>query len=202
MAKKDQDARERIMQAATEILNEVSDIENITVRQIAERANVGIGSINYHFNSKDNLLSIAVGDVLAKIATGFLAGNKNLTVEPVQKLKDMLRELSTVAVANEKLIQFILTQGILNGNMNAPLYLIPILKEIFGEKKEEIELRVIALQILFPLQIAGIAPVEFRMYSGIELYDTKSRNKLIDMLIDNLVGIRNGVYQNENSNTD
>lgn len=46
MAKKDQDARERIIKAATEILNEVSDIDTITVRQIAERAGVGTGSIN------------------------------------------------------------------------------------------------------------------------------------------------------------
>ena len=38
MAKKDQDARERIIKAATEILNEVSDIDTITVRQISSGA--------------------------------------------------------------------------------------------------------------------------------------------------------------------
>ncbi|MGO1033510.1 TetR/AcrR family transcriptional regulator, partial [Clostridioides difficile] len=39
------------------LLNEVDDIEEITVRKIAERANVGVGLINYHFKTKDNLLS-------------------------------------------------------------------------------------------------------------------------------------------------
>ena len=199
MAKKDQDARERIIKAATEILNEVSDIDTITVRQIAERAGVGTGSINYHFNSKDNLLSLAVGDVLAKMATGFLTENNGSSEEPVQKLKAMLKELSSVAVANKKLIQFMLTQGVLNGDMHAPLYLIPVLKEIFGAEKEEIELRVIALQILHPLQVVGIAPAEFRMYSGIDLYDTQSRNKFIDMLIDNIIGTQRR-KPNENSN--
>lgn len=187
MIKKEQDARERIIQAATEILNEVSEIEKITVRQIAERANVGVGSINYHFNSKDNLLSMAVGDVLAKMAMGFLEDKQDLTLNPVQKLKGMLKALCNVATANNNLTQFMLTQGILNGDMHTPLYLTPILKEIFVEEKEEIKLRVIALQILHPIQIAGIAPAAFRMYSGIDLYDTEDRNKFIDMLIDNLV---------------
>lgn len=188
--KKEQDARERIIQAATEILNEVSDIEKITVRQIAERANVGVGSINYHFNSKDNLLSLAVGDVLAKMATGFLEDKQDLSLNPIQKLKAMLKALCNVATSNSNLIQYILTQGILNGDMQTPLYLIPILKEIYGSEKEELELRVIALQILHPIQISGIAPAAFRMYSGIDLYNTEDRNKFIDMLIDNLVSER------------
>ena len=187
MNNNEKDARERIIKAAIEILNEVSDIDKITVRQIAERAKVGVGSINYHFNSKDNLLSIAVGDVLAEMATGFSKQASNLNLKPVDWLKTMLKELCNVAVTNEKLIRFMATQGIMSGDMNASLYLIPALKEIFGVQKEEIELRVIALQILLPLQVGAIAPAAFRMYSGFDLYDTGARNQFIDMLIDNLV---------------
>ena len=77
MTKKEQDARERIISSAIEILYEVSDIEKITVRQIAERANVGIGTINYHFNSKDNLLSFAIGEVMANRVNEFLKPQKN-----------------------------------------------------------------------------------------------------------------------------
>ncbi len=185
MNNNEKDARERIIKAAIEILNEVSDIDKITVRQIAERAKVGVGSINYHFNSKDNLLSIAVGDVLAEMATGFSKQAGNL--KPVDRLKTMLKELCNVAVTNEKLIRFMATQGIMSGDMNASLYLIPALKEIFGVQKEEIELRVIALQVLLPLQVGAITPAVFRMYSGFDLYDTGARNQFIDMLIDNLV---------------
>lgn len=187
MNNKEKDARERIIRASIEILNEVSDIEEITVRQIAERAKVGVGSINYHFNSKDNLLSIAVGDILAEMAMGFSKQAGNLKLKPVDRLKTMLKELCNVAATNEKLIRFMATQAIMSGDMHASLYLIPALKEIYGAEKEEIELRVIALQILQPLQAGAIAPAEFRMYSGFDLYDTGARNKFIDMLIDNLV---------------
>lgn len=187
MEKRETDARERILKAAAEILREETDIEKITVRQIAERANVGVGSINYHFDSKDKLLSMAVGDALAEIIKSFSEHENNDSLSPVERLKNMLEALCGVALSNEKLSQFMLTQDIMNGNMQAPLYLIPALREIFGTEKGEIELRVAALQIIQPLQIAGISPKAFRVYSGIDLYDTKARSEFIDMLIDNLM---------------
>lgn len=45
MDKKDQDARNRILTATKEILDESDNFDQITVRQIAERANVGVGLI-------------------------------------------------------------------------------------------------------------------------------------------------------------
>lgn len=187
MTKKEQDARERIISAAIEILYEVSDIEKITVRQIAERANVGIGTINYHFNSKDNLLSFAIGEVMANRVNEFLKPQKNSNLDPVENLKTMLKEVCRVAVANKKLVQFMLAKIISDGDMKTPLYFMPFLKEVFRNEKEEIELRVIALQILQPIQLAGISPASFLMYSGVDFYDENDRNKFIDMLVNNVI---------------
>ncbi len=201
MPKKDQDAKERIFKIATDMLRDSPEqIDRITVRQIAERARVGIGSINYHFGSRDNLLSLAIGGILAQTANGFLEQKSDPALQPVDQLKAMLKELCLIAVTNEKLIQFTLTQELMKGDMRTPLYLVPLLKQIFGDEKEEIQLRVIALQILHPIQVAGIAPAAFRMYSGIDLYDTEARNRLIDMLIDNLVDQRNGGMSHESVN--
>lgn len=192
MTKKDQAARERIIKTATEIVQEVSDIEKITVRQIAERANVGIGTINYHFNSKDNLLGMAVGNLMANRINDFSKLRDMSELQPIQKLKTMLNEVCNIAVANQTLIRFMLIQGILNGDMQTPLYLIPFLKEIFGDEKEEFELRLIATQILHPIQIAGISPDAFHLYSGVDMYDRVARNGFIDMLIDNVVVMERG----------
>ncbi len=52
MKSNDKDARERIIEVTLNLLNEVDDIEEITVRKIAERANVGVGLINYHFKQR------------------------------------------------------------------------------------------------------------------------------------------------------
>lgn len=187
MGKKDQEARERIVKVTTMMLLEFPEsIDKITVRQIAERADVGTGSINYYFGSRDSLLSLAVGSILSQKANVFLQEKESFSLSPADQLKSMLKELCKAALVNEKLIRFTMTQSILNGELQTLLYLVPLLKQIFGAEKEELELRVIALQILQPLQIAGIAPAAFRMYSGIDLYDTEERNSFIDMLVDNL----------------
>lgn len=43
------------------------------------------------------------------------------------------------------------------------------------------------MQILQSLQFGAIAPVEFRMYSGFDLYHEEDRNRLINLLIDNVI---------------
>jgi len=183
----EQDARQSIIDTTKAILEEVDDVEKITVRQIAERAGVGIGLINYHFKSKDNLLSIAIGDVMSKTIWSFTKTDDYSDLEPVAKLKMMMKELYVLAGSNEKLKRFILSREVLEGNMQTPLHLIPLLKEIFGNKKDDMQLRIIALQILHPIQVTGLNIDAFHMYSGIDLYNTEQRTRFIDMLIDNLI---------------
>lgn len=187
MNRDEQDARNRIINTAIEILDEVIDPDKITVRQIAERANVGIGLINYHFKTKDNLLAIAIGDVMAKMAADFNTPRNYVDSEPISKLKTMLKELFSFAERHEKLLRFTVTHGVLNGDMEAQLFLIPVLREIFGDQKDEIHLRIIALQILLPIQVVSISPSAFHLYSGIDLYNEGQRNKFIDTLVENLV---------------
>ncbi|WP_028307816.1 TetR/AcrR family transcriptional regulator [Desulfitibacter alkalitolerans] len=183
----DQDARNRIIKAAIDILDEVTDVDKVTVRQVAERAKVGTGLINYHFKTKNNLLGIAVGDVMAKMATSFVTSDNYAKLEPVTKLKTMLKELYSFAKRHEKLVKFTITHGILNGDMETPLFLVPVLKDIFGNQKDEIDLRILALQILLPIQIASISPSKFHFYSGINLHNEEQRNIFIDTLVDNIV---------------
>lgn len=182
----EQDAKQSIINAAKSILNELNDVEKITVRQIAERAGVGTGLINYHFKSKDNLLSIAIGDIMSDTIAGFTRGNIHKDLDPIAKLKVMMKELYVLAGKNEKLIRFLLTREIMNGNMQTPLTLVPFLKEIFGNSKDNMQLRIIALQILCPVQVTAINPAEFHLYSGIDLNKEIQRSEFIDVLIDNL----------------
>ena len=187
MTTNEQDAKQAIIDAARAVLDETDDIEKITVRQIAARAGVGVGLINYHFKSKDNLLGIAIGHVMQKTILSFTKTNAYSALEPIAKLKAMLKELYTLAGSNEKLIRFILTREIMEGNMQTPLSLVPLLKEIYAKQKNDMQLRVIALQILYPLQVTGLNAATFHMYSGINLHDIEQRNCFIDILIDNLI---------------
>jgi AcrR family transcriptional regulator len=187
MDKKDQDARNRILKATKEILDETDNIEQITVRQIAERANVGVGLINYHFKSKDNLLGTAVGNEMAKMAGDFLKAGSGHGMDPVERLKVMLKELFQYGEKHKDFLKYTMTHSIINGDMQAQLTLVPILRDIFGDQKDEINLRIIAIQILLPLQVTALSPQAFHFFSGIDLFDETQRNKFIDTLVDNLI---------------
>lgn len=181
------EARDRIIQATIELLKEVSEVENVTVRIIAQRANVGVGLINYHFHSRDNLLSIAIGSLMAKMAIDLREEQSVNEDSPTDRIRKMLKTLYSFGEKHEKLIQFLLTHGIVNGDMDAALYLVPMLKEIFGSQKDEIQLRIIALQILLPIQVASISPSAFHHFTGIDLHNIKQRDNFIDTLVNNLL---------------
>jgi AcrR family transcriptional regulator len=187
MKRNEQDTPQFIIDTAKSLLNEVEDIEKITVRQIAERANVGIGLINYHFKNKDNLLSIAIGDSMAKTILSFSKSDSYADLEPIEKLSTVLKGLYTLSDKKEKLMRFLLSRDIMNGNMQTPLHLIPLLKEIFGNKKDDIQLRILVLQILYPIQVTGLNREAFYMYSGIDVSDQEQRNRFVDNLINNLI---------------
>ncbi len=54
---KTKNIKEHIMDVTTQLIQESdADINQITIRRIAERAQVGLGLINYHFGSKDKLI--------------------------------------------------------------------------------------------------------------------------------------------------
>lgn len=186
MNSKEQLTRQLMIDTAKALLEETDDVEKITIRQIAERAQVGIGLINYHFKSKDNLLSLAIGDTMEKIILDFSKSDRYLDLSPIQKLKVMLKELYTMSDKKVKLMRFIVSSDIMNGNMQTPLHLIPLLKQIFGDKKDDMELRILALQILYPIQVIGLNRDAFYMYSGINVSDEEQLSYFIEKLINNL----------------
>lgn len=85
------DSREAIIQAATSLIEENSaHPENITVREICKRADVGLGLVNYHFGNKDQLIEQCVEWMINGIIENF----QRIRVEtdalpPFEKLENL-----------------------------------------------------------------------------------------------------------------
>jgi AcrR family transcriptional regulator len=186
MQQKDMSAQERIRAAAKELLAETKDADGITVRQIAKRADVGIGLINYHFGSKDSLLADLVAEEMSSMIYAFEAAQESV-VSPKERLKIVLTELYDFGAEHLPLVRFMIKQNIDNGDMGSALMLVPLLREVFGPDADEMRLRVLALQILYPLQLTGIAPQSFKLYSGINIMNAQERAGFVGQLINNLL---------------
>jgi AcrR family transcriptional regulator len=181
--------RQKLIQTAIELLREGGDPEHITVRQIAERAGVGIGLINYHFQTKDNLLNQAVNELIVQTADQAIDTSEDANIEPAARLRKLIKNTSNLEVKFASLSRLSLQYEILHGGLGAETTALPILREIFKGRKDELAVRIIAMTLIAPMQIAFINPDAFRSYSGIDVFDDKQRNGMIDWMIDMIISL-------------
>jgi AcrR family transcriptional regulator len=86
--------KQRMINATKELICQGKKPSEITVADITDKANVGNGMVNYHFQSKDNLMREAVRDVTVcakKHLTEKLKPFANASVE--QRLAIILKEV-------------------------------------------------------------------------------------------------------------
>lgn len=71
MRNKDE-VKEAIIKATTKLIEESDgNVNSITARAIADKSNVALGLINYHFDSKENLIAICVQRIINKVLMSF-----------------------------------------------------------------------------------------------------------------------------------
>lgn len=69
---KNVNVKNRIVEVTTELIEQYNgNIKDITARMIATKANVGLGLINYHFGSKEKLITECVQRIIRKVVKEF-----------------------------------------------------------------------------------------------------------------------------------
>lgn len=69
---KSEETKEGIIRETIALIQEMNgNVEQITIRKIAERSGVGIGLINHYFKSKEALLEICVQRIISGVITSF-----------------------------------------------------------------------------------------------------------------------------------
>lgn len=82
------DNKEAIIQATIDLIQERGEqLQEITVREICKRANVGLGLLNYHFENKDKLIELCVERMVNGIVDHFHSiQEKTEGLDPMEKL--------------------------------------------------------------------------------------------------------------------
>ncbi len=69
---KNSNVKKRIIEVTTELIEQHNgNIKHITARMIAEKADIGLGLINYHFGSKKKLIMECVQQIIGQVVAGF-----------------------------------------------------------------------------------------------------------------------------------
>jgi len=193
MKQENLDTKERILNTVVKLLSDRKDVNKITTREIAKLANVNIASINYYFNSKDNLVLKAVETCMENMARKLLVYD-NQKEDAVKRIKNMIKEIASFAFNNYYLSEIAISAEIKKGSINTIQTILPLLKELFKDRKTETELKLMALQIITPMQVMFLNANEFKDYLLVDIFDDDIRNELLDRMVENILISNNKRY--------
>lgn len=187
--------KEKIIKVTMEIIAS-EGFHNVTIRKIANRAGVNLAAVNYHYGSKDAVIKEALKTVTNQLINAFL-WLKNEELEPIERLRQFIREYSDVLFRYPDIIKIIIDQNIHNYPTKVEEGYQEYLKEEGGElirktckliKPNESELlqSMRAMQLLSCLAFPILMGVRVNDICRVELIDSEIRQIYTDLLISNI----------------
>ena len=188
MDSKSECSRGKLLKTAMEYMLGDAGNENVTSRQIAEKAGVNHAMINYYYQSKENLLNQAAEIIMGNIITEFF-GQYSEDGDAVKKLKKLLNATADFSFKNNKIFRIAAAKDIKDGCKSSCSLILPLLKEIY-KNGSEYELRLIALQLILPSLNIVLYPEIYNEYLNTDFFDAEKRTSKINNLVDNVLNRR------------
>ena len=116
MVKQNKEIKEKIIHATIDLIKKYGDTSKITVRDIAASAGVGIGLINYHFQTKDNLISLCTLELIRHSIEQLGTMNENTETEPIDQMKVLGRGITEFMVMNPGVSRISITKDFVSAN--------------------------------------------------------------------------------------
>ncbi len=186
--------KERILRAALELIREEAAFEKVSMRRVAEKAGVAVSMVNYHFQTKQNLIDRAVQEFVGSVIEDSTPGESEAHANPVEEMRAHLRGAAEFVAGNPGISRVSIFRDLQAGELgdNSSQVAETVfrqLKPIFEDRKSEQELRVMAqLQVAAVQQLFLRAEVN-RELTGLDFYDDHDRQILLDIVIDTITGV-------------
>lgn len=180
--------KERIITAAINLIEGCDSIENVTVRDIAANAGVGPGLINYHFQTKDNLVNLSVQRIIGNIISNFDKIYQNLNMAAYDKLRYLTKRMCTFIVTNPGIsrvsILSDLTAGSSGDNSAQTIKAYyPVIRELYGSEKTDLEIYLLTQSLTATIQSVFLRSNILLENTRIDFYDPREREEFIDSLL-------------------
>ena len=174
--------RERIFKATLELIKEGKDANRLTTRQIVDSAGVKPSLVNYHFQSKENLIGQVVGTMMGEII-GQLRRSDAIENDPETRLREILLTTADAAFKFYNVSRIAIAGELKEGCRNSCQMVLPLLQEIFKGYTLP-DLNVIALQLMLPFHHIVVDPDLYGKYLGADFFDEKQRRRKINQMVD------------------
>ena len=180
--------KDQLIQATMKLLTESKNPSKVTARQIASEADANLAMINYYFSSKDELVNIAVNKLMADRANE-LKEIRDSHIPAKQKLTEFLITMSDIVTDFSELTKPTIPYSLLEGEIELPYYILPMIKEYCEDKRSETECRIIAYQFISFSQLVFYRSSDFLKYTGIDISDKKQRDTMFQTIVDIFINV-------------
>ncbi len=193
MSKEDLDTKNKIINVTIDLIKKEKVVSKITIRKIAEKAGVATSMINYHFQTKSNLINRALDFFISTVINKAAEQYQDTDLSPEEKVRIRLKEAAKFLAENPGIARVSILNDLKSGNANdnsSQLLksIIAQLKEFYGSGKVELDLKILAQQQLATVQHIFLRADVFKNLTGLDFYDEKQRNELMDKVLDNILG--------------
>lgn len=179
-------AKEKILQAAMELISGGKTDRQITMRQIALKAGVNLALVNYYYQSKENLLSHVVGIIMGGLIEQTTI---NAETDALTKLRNMLLTTAEAAFKYRNISKIAVSAELKSGCRNSCEMVIPLLKEILPDCDMS-DISIIALQLMIPFHHIVVDPEYFNNYLHTNFYNEDKMRQKINQMVDNILAGR------------
>jgi len=184
--------KEKIIYATLKLINDEGDTQNLSVRRIAKLADVSFSTINYHFQTKDNLIKESIHLSVHKVIARWIKFSESADIDPVSKLRMLIKNAGEYYAKHPHTIKVGLLNTFYKDQWDTNLYffidhaLAPILHEISPQKSNtEIARTIEIVYLSFPnILLQSIAHPD---RSSFNYFVKEEREAFIDKFIDVLL---------------
>jgi hypothetical protein len=92
--------------------------------------------------------------------------------------------MSNITIEYSELTKPTVPYLLLEGEIDLPYFILPMIKECLGDKRSEAECRMIAYQIISFSQLVFYRSGDFLKLTGIDMLDKKQRDTMFESMID------------------
>ena len=191
MVKQDKEIKEKIILATIELIKRHGDMSKITVRDIAASAGVGIGLINYHFQTKDNLVNLCSLEMIRYSIDQLLSMNQDTAMEPIDQMKSLGCGIAGFMVLNPGVSRISIVKDFVSPNpadnsTQVVTMFFPIARKICGNDKSDHDVYQLLHMLVFTIEAAFLRINVMKESFGIDLNVTEQRDRFVHFCIDQL----------------
>jgi len=181
--------KERILQAAMELLKSEGDVPGVSMRKIARRAGVAVSMINYHYQTKDNLMAKAVDRYITAVITASSGEGGQADQDTVEGMRTNLKHAVDFIARNPGIARVSIFQDLekaspVDNSSRIVSSVLKSLRKIYGRRRSETELKLLAFMQVAAIQQIFLRAEVFLQTTGLDFFIDPDRDRIADMIID------------------